>query len=177
MKKTSLLTMFIVAALLLACPSLADTGLPLRLDILSSNTLNGIAGDYVTVQGQITNAGTAPLTDITTYLSLVDTQNKLPVDLEDWSAEKGLFIGTIEANQTLPLNWKIHFVKAGDYSLVVVATSPASDTPQVSKITHFHVDPKHNLNPGKVLPVALGMPIVLLCIMGALNYWRQKREV
>jgi hypothetical protein len=176
MKKNFILSMFITGALLLAGPVLADASLPLRLDILSSKTLNGIAGDYVTVQGQITNTGTPSLTDITTYLSLVDTQNKLPVDLEDWSAEKGLFIGTIEPNQTLPLNWKIHFVKAGDYSLVVVATSPASDTPQVSKITHFHVDPKHNLNPGKVLPVALGTPIVLLCIMGVLNYWRQRQQ-
>lgn len=176
MKKITIFTMFAIAVLLLARPALADAGLSLRLDILSSKTLNGVAGDYVTVQGQIINTGTVPLSDITTYLSLVDTQNKLPVDLEDWSAEKGLFIGTIEPNQTLPLNWKIHFVKAGDYSLVVVATSPTSETPRVSKITHFHVDPKHNLNPGKVLPVALGMPILLLCIMGALNYWRQKQQ-
>ena len=154
--------------------AIAQAELPLKLDILSSNTLNGTAGDYVTVEGQITNIGNKPLTDITTYLSLVDNENKLPVDLEDWSAEKGLYIGSIEPAQTLPLSWKIHFVKAGDYSLIVVADAPASDTPQVSKITHFHVASKQNLNPGQVLPVALGMPILLLFIMAMINYWRSK---
>src|SRR5438105_9179090 len=88
------------------------SGAPLVLEILSSRTLSGTAGDYVTVVGDIKNISQQPITDVTTYLSLVDTGNKLPVDLEDWSAEKGLYIGAIDAGQTLPLNWKIHFVKA-----------------------------------------------------------------
>jgi len=154
----------------------AETGLLLTLDILSSNTLNGTAGDYVTVEAQITNTGKEQVTDVTTYLSLVDNENKLPVDLEDWSAEKGLHIGVIGAGQTLPLKWKIHFVKAGDYSLIVVADAPASETPLVSKITHFHVSHKQNLNPGKVLPVALGMPVLILFIMSLINYKRQKEQ-
>jgi hypothetical protein len=146
------------------------------MKILSADTLSGIAGDYVTVQGQITNTGTSPLTDITTYLSLVDNQNKLPVDLEDWSAEKGLFIGTIDAGTTLPLNWKIHFVKAGNYSLIIVAEAASSQVPQVSTVTHFNVTPKKNLNPGQVLPVALGTPIVILCLMFFISYRRRVDE-
>ncbi len=176
MKKIVIITILVSLVSLLAYKTQADTNLPLVLDILSSKDLNGIAGDFVTVQAQITNISKQPITDITTYLSLVDNENKLPVDLEDWSAEKGLFIGTIEPNQVFPLNWKIHFVKAGVYSLVIVATSPASEMPQVSRITHFKVSPKHNLNPAKVLPVALGVPIILLFIMGAINYRRQREE-
>ncbi len=149
---------------------------PLSIKILSADTLSGVAGDYVTVQGQITNMGTNPLNDVTTYLSLVDNQNKLPVDLEDWSAEKGLFIGTIDTGQTLPLNWKIHFVKAGNYSLIMVAEAASSQVPQVSTITHFDVAPKKNLNPGQVLPVALGTPIVLLCLLFAISYRRKIEE-
>ncbi len=148
----------------------------LSLEIISAGTLSGVAGDYVTVQGQVTNTGTSRLNDVTTYLSLVDNQNKLPVDLEDWSAEKGLFIGTIDAGQTLPLNWKIHFVKAGNYSLIIVAEAANSQVPQVSTITHFDVAPKRNLNPGQVLPVALGTPIVLLCLLFAISYRRKIEE-
>jgi hypothetical protein len=148
---------------------------PLVLEILSSDKLSGTAGDYVTVKAQITNTSQQPITDITTYLSLVDTQNKLPVDLEDWSAEKGLYIGTIEPDQILPLNWRIHFVKAGTYSLIIVAVRAGSEMPQVSGITSFHVNPKRNLNPGQVLPVALGMPIVLILIFSIVNYKRQVR--
>jgi len=147
----------------------------LALDILSSKTIDGIAGDYVTVMGQIKNLSQQPITDITTYLSLVDEENKLPVDLEDWSAEKGLYIGTIDPGQTLPLNWKIHFVKAGDYSLIIVAIIANSEVPQMSSITHFKVSPKHNLNPGQVLPVALGTPVVLIFVMLMLNYRRRAK--
>jgi hypothetical protein len=146
------------------------------MKILSADTLSGIAGDYVTVQGQITNTSTSSLTDITTYLSLVDNQNKLPVDLEDWSAEKGLFIGTIDAGAILPLNWKIHFVKAGNYSLIIVAEAASSQVPQVSTVTHFNVALKKNLNPGQVLPVALGTPIFILCLMFFISYRRKVDE-
>jgi hypothetical protein len=152
------------------------TAPPLSLKILSADTLSGIAGDYVTVQGQITNTGTSSLSDVTTYLSLVDNQNKLPVDLEDWSAEKGLFIGTIDGGAALPLNWKIHFVKAGNYSLIIVAEAASSQVPQVSTVTHFNVAPKKNLNPGQVLPVALGTPIIILCLMFFISYRRKVDE-
>jgi len=145
---------------------------PLKISLLSEKTLCGTAGDFATVNAQVTNSGPGPINDITTYISLVDEANKIPVDLEDWSAEKGLFIGTIDSGQTLPLNWKIHFVKAGTYSLMIVAEIAGQEIPQVSTIVHFTVNPKRNLNPGQVLPVALGMPIIVLFIMLLFNYWR-----
>jgi len=96
--------------------------------------------------------------------------------LEDWSAEKGLYIGSIDAKQTLPLSWQIHFVKAGTYSLIIVAETASSEVPQASTITHFNVAPKKNLNPGQVLPVALGTPIILLVILFLLSYRRKVEE-
>jgi hypothetical protein len=110
-------------------------------------------------------------------MSLVDTQDKLPVDLEDWSAEKGLFIGTIESRQTLPLAWKIHFVKAGTYALIIIADIANDNRPVTSTITRFMVNPKKNLNPGQVLPIALGTPILLLFIMSAIQYRRNAKVV
>jgi hypothetical protein len=148
----------------------------LSIDIASSKTLNGTSGDYVAVEGTITNTGDKSLQDIVTYLSLVDNETKLPVDLEDWSAEKGLHIGTIEAGQTLPLNWKIHFVKSGAYSLIIVAEAAGNELPQVSSIIQFHVNPKINLNPGEVLPVALGTPIILSFVLILLAHKRRLEE-
>ncbi len=149
-----------------------ETPSPVTLDILSGDTLSGTAGDYVTVTAEINNVSEQSISNITTYLSLVDLENKLPVDLEDWSAEKGLYIGTIEAGQRLPLLWKIHFVKRGEYSLVIVADVAGRSVPVVSRITNFRVHPKRNLNPGQVLPVALGTPVVLVFILFLLSYRR-----
>ncbi len=93
--------------------------------------------------------------------------------MEDWSAEKGLYIGTIEGGQVLPLDWKIHFVKAGQYSLSIIAIQPDREIPVVSRLTHFTVAPKINLNPGQVLPVALGTPLIITLVLFALNYRRR----
>lgn len=149
---------------------------PLNLQISSSKTLSGTAGDFVTVTGTITNTSSQQLQGVTTYLSLSDNQTHKPVDLEDWSAEKGLYVGTIDAGATLPLNWKIHFVTAGDYSLIIVAETIGNPTPQVSEITQFHVAPKKNLNPAQVLPVALGTPIILIFILFVVAYRRRVEE-
>ncbi len=168
----------LIIAFLLLLPVIsvhADTATPLSFKILSAGSLSGTAGDFVTVSSQITNNGATPISGVTTYLSLVDTANKLPVDLEDWSAEKGLFIGTVAPGQSLPLNWKIHFVKAGKYSLIVVAEIAGQSQPQTSSIVSFDVAPKQNLNPGKVLPVALITPIIVLCLMVLLTYRRNSK--
>ncbi len=147
----------------------------LDMQLISRRTLSGTAGDYVTVKASIKNISTAAIDNVTTYLSLVDEETKLPVDLEDWSAEKGLFIGTIGNGQTLPLGWKIHFVKAGKYSLIIVAETAGENYPQTSGIVHFTVAPKKNLNPGQVLPVALITPVVILCIMALATYRRNAK--
>ena len=173
----------ILAAAILGClvcflPGLAAVPLKpeeLKISILSARDLNGTAGDYVTVSCQVANQTSQPVNDVTTYLSMVDTESKLPVDLEDWSAEKGLYIGTIDTGQVFPLNWKIHFVKAGTYTLTVIAIIAGQDKPLTSTLTRFAVKPKRNLNPGKVLPVAFGMPIFLLMAMALVQYQRKSR--
>jgi len=179
MTKTFITTCVGIASLLFAFAVNAQTTNlppPLSIQILSQNTLSGVAGDFVTVRGQIMNTGATTLNDVTTYLSLVDTGTKLPVDLEDWSAEKGLYMGSIDAKQILPLSWKIHFVKAGTYSLIIVAEAASNQIPQVSTITHFDVAVKKNLNPGQVLPVALGTPIIILFLLFVLSYRKKVDE-
>jgi hypothetical protein len=165
MKCVTVLFIGIFIFILMSSASARSIPPPLVINITSSNTLGGTAGDYVTLEGTIKNVGDKPLNDIVTYLSLVDNGTKLPVDLEDWSAEKGLYIGTIDADRTLPLSWKVHFVKAGMYSLIIIAEAAGYDLPQASSIVQFNVNPKINLNPGEVLPVALGTPVALTCIL------------
>jgi len=156
-----------------AMTNASDLGL--NINILSAKTLDGTAGDYSTVKAEINNTSPLQLSNITTYLSLVDTGTKLPVDLEDWSAEKGLFIGTIDAGQILPLVWKVHFVKSGTYTLSIIANIEGQEKPITSMLTYFNVKPKKNLDPEHVLPVALGEPLIILFILSLLSYYRNKK--
>ena len=50
-----------------------------------------------------------------------------------------------------------------------------SSSPAVSSRTILTVDPKINLNPNNVLPIAFGMPLLLVMILGVLHYWRGRK--
>lgn len=54
------------------------------------------------------------------YISIVDVKDSIPVDLEDWSVEKGLYIPSISPGQSLPLEWNVRLVKAGSYTISVL---------------------------------------------------------
>jgi hypothetical protein len=153
----------------------ATAPLPLDVNIRSERALRGVAGEYITLEAEVVNVGTQPFSNITTYLSLVDVGARMPVDLEDWSAEKGLFVGTIAAGETLPLVWKVHLVRSGDYTASVVAEAEGADSPVISRLTYLKVLPKRNLNPGNVLPVALGEPILLVFGFLLLRFWRTRK--
>ena len=163
-------------ALFAAFGAPASAAAAVALDVSSSKTLSGTAGDFVSVNGTIANTGPTALSNVTAYLSLVDTAAHMPVDLEDWSVEKGLYIGTIDAGAVLPLDWKIHFVKSGDYALSILAIVKGQDKPIGSALTYFHVAQKKNLNPGAVLPVALGEPILIVMFFLLLKYRRDKKS-
>jgi hypothetical protein len=153
----------------------AAAPLPLDVNIRSGRTLSGVAGEYITLEAEVVNVGTQPITNVTTYLSLVDVGARMPVDLEDWSAEKGLFIGTITAGETLPLVWRVHLIRSGDYTASVVAEAESADSPVISRLTYLKALPKRNLNPGNVLPVALGEPILLVFAFLLLRFWRTRK--
>jgi hypothetical protein len=175
--KQTILTVTLIFSLLV-CSIYAEAGDTsiLKLDILSSKSLSGTAGDFVTVDGEITNQSNNVIKNITTYISLVNTDAGMPVDLEDWSAEKGLFIGEIDAGQKFPLHWKIHFVQPGNYTLTIVADIEKHDMPVTSRLVYFKVNSKRNLNPGNVLPVALGEPVFLVFVLLGLKYYRKKKH-
>ncbi len=170
--RRNLLPFVLVAGMLYAQ---VNAPLPLALNIRSEQALSGIAGEYVTLEANVVNIGTQSISNVTTYLSLVDVGAHMPVDLEDWSAEKGLFIGTIAAGETLPLVWKIHLIRAGDYTASVVAEAEDVDLQVISRVTYLKALPKRNLNPGNVLPVALGEPILLVFGFLLLRFWRTRK--
>jgi hypothetical protein len=107
----------------------------------------------------------------------VDLNAKIPVALEDWSAEKGLYIPSLAPSQSLPLEWKVRLVKAGSYTIDVLFNKDGdlSSPPAASSKVFLEVARKLNLNPGNVLPVAFGVPTVFLIILGTTNYVRGKK--
>lgn len=150
----------------------------IKLDIISPREIHGVAGQFVRIKGSITNLNprNALLGGIA-YISLVDNKLKVPVDLEDWSAEKGLYIPALGINQSLPLEWNVRLVKAGSYTVDILFNKDGdySMPPVASSKILMWVEPKLNLNPSNILPVAFGVPAVLMALLGVLNYIRGKK--
>jgi hypothetical protein len=111
------------------------------------------------------------------YISIVDIKDKIPVDLEDWSAEKGLYIPAIKAGESLPLEWNVRLVKAGSYTVDILFNSDGNliSPPITTSKISLEVAPKINLNPGNVLPVAFGAPAIVIAILGYVSYARGKK--
>jgi len=147
----------------------------IKIEITSSGTIHGIAGQIITIKGILTNLGSSATGGIA-YISIVDINNKIPIDLEDWSAEKGRDIPSIGPGQSIPMEWNVRLVKDGSYTIVILFSTNNSSVPPTSSSKIFlDVAPKHNLNPGNVLPVAFGVPALLTAILGTINYTRGRK--
>jgi len=150
----------------------------IKLNISSPREIHGIAGQFVKIKGSITTHDPKhPFLGGIAYISLVDNSLKIPVDLEDWSAEKGLYIPSVNMTQPIPLEWNVRLVKAGSYSVDILFNKEGSYhmPPIASSRILMEVSPKLNLNPGNVLPVAFGVPAVLITLLGVINYIRGKK--
>lgn len=150
----------------------------IKLDVTSQQQVHAVAGQFISIKGTITNLSpTEPVRGGIAYISLVDLKDKIPVDLEDWSAQKGLYIPSIAHSQSLPLEWKVRLVKAGSYTIGMLFNkdSDFSSPPAASSKVFLEVAPKLNLNPGNVLPVAFGVPAVLMSTLGIINYLRGRK--
>ncbi len=159
----------------------ASTSSPTRdnitIDIISQPSIHELAGQSIKIKGIITNSNPNDTTKSgIAYISIVDIKDKIPIDLEDWSAEKGLYVPAIKGGQSLPLEWNVRLVKAGTYTIDILFSTDNSNTPVVaSPRIPMEVLPKINLNPSNVLPIAFGVPAVVIAILFGLNYHRGKK--
>jgi hypothetical protein len=159
----------------LAQPSKALSA-DVRVDITSSTQVSGVAGQFVTVRANLTNLSPNETVSGVAYISVVDIKNSLPIDLEDWSAQKGIYIPSIAPSQTVTSEWSLRLVTAGSYTVDVLYNRNGDlSSPAVSPRISLEVAPRVNLNPGNVLPVAFGVPALLVAVFAVVNYRRGKK--
>ena len=140
----------------------ADAPGPLRLDL---RTVGGarVVGDHETVTATVTNTGHEPLHDVLVMLSLADVGGSpaVPLGLEDWTPEpEAARALTLQPGHQLTGMWRLRMIQAG--RLAVFATAVASKSRAVvnSEPLRLAIAPTRNLTPGRVLPIAVGIPLV-----------------
>jgi hypothetical protein len=177
---TMLIGMMVVS-LLLASPVLAQEESPLTITV-DTDARHVKTGDSVEFSTTITNnAGEAspPLIVAMNVINLDATGDV--VDPEDWSPQRTQYIDGIGPGDSATQKWIINTILEGDFMvyMVLIPEPESAETtshPVTSGGIHLTVDPFTRLNPGGVLPFAIGGPILLLVITYFV-YRRRRQQI
>jgi hypothetical protein len=102
------------------------------------------------------------------------------VDPEDWSPQRTQYLESLTPGQSTALSWRVNAILDGDFMIYMVAIpkptgQDATSQPVASSGIHLTVTPFTKLNPGGVLPFAIGVPLVLLLGIWLLYRHRNRR--
>lgn len=143
-----------------------------------NNPSSPIMGNHLRFISDITNMDNKTIEGVVAWLSLVevDPGNEQPVDLEDWSAHKAVTGARLEPGKPLKTDWSMRLIKGGDYRIVISVTTRNSRNVFTSPVIQFHVRQKPVLKSSRVLPIAVGIPLLIGFLIGFTKY-RQKIKI
>jgi hypothetical protein len=131
-------------------------------------------GNWLMFRSVISNSGRQPAHGVVAWISLVqvDPGHEQPVDLEDWSAHKALTQAVLEPGQPVSVEWPMRLIQAGAYRVVISAVDRETGHVMTSPFVDFQVRRKPVVESGRILPVAFGVPALMLAMMA----WRRYRR-
>lgn len=157
----------------------AASTLSMSIDAETKDVRAGTPIEYHTV---VTNSGTETSASMIVAMNIVNLNKSGDVvDPEDWSPQRTQYVDPIPAGQSTTLAWRINAILDGNYMVYMVAipapASPeATSHPVASPGIHLMVSKYTRLNPGGVLPYAIGGP-VLLGLLIFVVYRKRHREI
>ena len=131
-------------------------------------------GDWLKFHSVIQNSGSQAAHGVVAWISLVqvDPGHEQPVDLEDWSAHKAVTEAMLQPGQKVNVDWPMRLIQAGSYRVVISAVDRETGHVMTSPFVDFQVRRKPVVESRRILPVAFGVPALVLGMMG----WRRYRR-
>ena len=131
-------------------------------------------GDWLKFHSVIGNSGAQASHGVVAWISLVqvDPGHEQPVDLEDWSAHKAVTEAILQPGQQANVEWPMRLIQAGSYRVVISAVDRETGHVMTSPFVDFQVRRKPVVESGRILPVAFGVPALVLGMMA----WRRHRR-
>lgn len=152
----------------------AADSLSISLTSDQSNPTSPQMGDWLKFHSVIENSGTQAANGVVAWISLVqvDPGHEQPVDLEDWSAHKAVTQAILQPGQQVNVEWPMRLIQAGAYRVVISAVDRETGHVMTSPFVDFQVRRKPVVESGRILPVAFGVPLLVLGMMA----WRRYRR-
>lgn len=173
------MTLLMVLGLLLGiAPGAGAAGAPSTVEITltpdAQNPAQPKMGDWLKFHSIVRNTGAEPIRGLVVWLSLVEVTpgSEQPVDLEDWSAHKAEVRATLAPGAQFTAEWPLRLIQAGDYRVVISAAERSASSLLASPFADFHVKRIPTVESVRILPVAVGVPLLLAGFAG----WRLRRR-
>ncbi len=163
-------TLVLVLAFLLILSSIASAQNDISVSIAPKH-IDAEMGDMIEFNSTVTNIGNAQLKGTVAAISLIKVTEgqELPMDLEDWNAQKAVRIDVLNPKESQVNLWNMHLIDSGDYVIYMTIVEKNSKVPIVSEMSELKIARIQKLNPNNVLPVAFGVPILILLIFTSLG--------
>ena len=178
----SVIAGLLVASLLLASPAYAFQGEQDLTITIDGDYKLVKTGDKVEFNTLVTNNSSqaSPALIVAMNIINLDAAGDV-VDPEDWSPQRTQYMQSLAPGESVSQGWIVNTILEGDYMvyMVLVPEPAAAETtshPVASSGIHLTVAPFTRLNPGGVLPFAIGGPILLLAITYFV-YRRRRQQI
>lgn len=153
------------------------TNISIDLKYDKNNPITPTMGDWMYFHSAILNLSDKPINGLVAWISLIEVTpgKEQPMDLEDWSAHKAVSGATLSPGSMLNTKWPVRLIQSGDYRVVISVTEQNEHTVYTSPTLQFHITRKPVIQSSRILPVALGIPLIIVCFM-FYRLWKQRRH-
>ncbi|MGI9607936.1 MAG: hypothetical protein ACR2P0_17540 [Acidimicrobiales bacterium] len=136
-----------------------------------------VLGEMLEVDVRVTNTGSVATVPLVVHLDITDLSADGSVDPEDWTSTLSVPIGSVPPSATIATPWTLQPIAGGDFTVYAVVLAAELDSVETSQVLRVNVVDQRSLNPGGILPVAIGMPaIVGGLLVGQIGRGRRSRR-
>jgi curved DNA-binding protein CbpA len=147
-----------------------------EVNILSPDRVKDYPGVEMNVVANVTNHSNEAIEDMMVYITMADLKKHWTVNLEDYSADQPITIGTLQPNETKKVNLPIRFVYTSSYHLYVTATGTKEPWIYSSSAIPIEIMGNTKINATVVQLVSIGEPVILLGVLVGLIRLRRKKQ-
>lgn len=178
MRKLLCLVLILCNSLLVTSYSFAQTSTKpnISVTIQSPGSVKEYPGFETKIKAQVTNNTNQAIPDVMAYITMANTIKHWTVNLEDYSADQPISIGTLKPNEVKTIELPIRFVYTDQYKLYVTASSDQEKAVYSSDSIPVDILGNTKINPLIVEIIAIAVPVILLLWLLVETYRVRKRR-
>ncbi|MFJ5712922.1 hypothetical protein [Neobacillus sp. NPDC093127] len=135
------------------------------IEILSPTKVAEYPGKELKIKVKITNTTDNEIKDIFTYITMANLSKNWTVNLEDYSADQPVTIGTMKQHEEKIVNLPIQLVYTADYYLYTTVVSKENHVITSSDAIPVKIIGNTKIVPLQVQIVSIVMPLLLLSLL------------